>query len=133
MLSAGRETGVDPLRRVFDTALGKLDGSPMDSAPEEIAFLLLPDFPLYAVTPAMEALRLANRVAGRPLYIWSYFSADGGVVHAGNGMAVEATRAVSPQELPATVIVCAGNEPTQHLTRSDIRRSASSSHQNCAF
>src|SRR5262249_23158195 len=84
------------------------------------------DFPLYAVVPATEALRIANQNAGRRLFDWSYLSIAGGAVRASNGMAIDTTRAlgaidptraVGSASLPRMVIVCAGNEPTQHLTR----------------
>lgn len=89
----------------------------MLNGPRRIDFLLLPDFPLYAVVPAIEALRLANQNAGQRLYDWSFLSVSGGAVRASNGMAIEATHAISPKLLPTTLVVCAGNEPMQHLTR----------------
>lgn len=83
----------------------------------EIHFLLLPDFPLYALVPATDALRIANQTAGRRLFDWSFVSASGGQVKANNGMIVDATLSVAACGLPHFVIVCSGNEPTQHLTR----------------
>lgn len=90
-------------------------------------FLLLPDFPLYAVVPATEALRIANQNAGLSLYDWRFVSAKGGTVRAGNGMSIEATAALSatpsPEApLPDALFVCAGNEPTQHLDKALLAR-----------
>jgi AraC family carnitine catabolism transcriptional activator len=82
-----------------------------------IHFLLLPDFPLYALVPATDALRIANQNAGSKLYDWSFVSASGGAVRSNNGMAVDQTLAIAPGLLPECVIVCGGNEPTQHLTK----------------
>lgn len=84
---------------------------------DHIHFLLLPDFPLYALVPATDALRIANQNAGRKLYDWSFVSAEGVAVRANNGMVVDQTLAISSSLLPQCVIVCAGNEPTQHLTK----------------
>jgi AraC family carnitine catabolism transcriptional activator len=92
-----------------------------------IHFLLLPDFPIYAVVPATEALRIANQNAGLTLYDWRFVSANGGPLRAGNGMSIEATLplAIAPQ--PDCLIVCSGNEPMQHLSKvllSGLRRLA---------
>lgn len=83
----------------------------------DICFALLPEFPLYALVPAIEALRLANQNAGETLYEWAFASGDGGQVTAGNGMVIEATRGVSPSYSPGFVVVCAGNDPTRTLRR----------------
>ena len=82
-----------------------------------ICFFLLPDFPLYALVPATDALRIANQNAGERLFDWSFASASGGPVPANNGMTVDETLAIRSGELPPFVIVCAGNEPTQHLSK----------------
>jgi AraC family carnitine catabolism transcriptional activator len=85
--------------------------------PRVIHFLLLPDFPLYAVIPATEALRIANQNAGLALYDWRFASAKGGVVKASNGMSIEATVPIATGPMPDCLIVCSGNEPSQHLER----------------
>lgn len=82
-----------------------------------IHFFLLPDFPLYALVPATDALRIANQNSGERLYDWSFMSAEGGPVRANNGMIVDETLAIATASLPRFVIVCSGNEPTQHLTK----------------
>ena len=89
----------------------------MNQEPLLVHFLLLPDFPLYALVPATEALRIANQNAGVALYDWRFVSARGGAVRAGNGMSVEPTLPIGGAALPGLLIVCGGNEPTQHLTR----------------
>lgn len=89
----------------------------MRTEPRALHFLLLPDFPLYALVPATEALRIANQNAGLQLYDWRFVSAKGGAVRAGNGMSIEATLPIASGLVPDCVIVCGGNEPTQHLTR----------------
>ena len=59
-----------------------------DAAPHRIGFLLIPEFPIYAVIPATEALRIANQNSGRTLFDWRFVSVDGKPVRAGNGMRV---------------------------------------------
>ena len=82
-----------------------------------IHFFLLPDFPLYALVPATDALRIANQNAGERLFDWSFVSAGGGPVRANSGMVIDETLAIGSSILPRFVLVCAGNEPTQHLTK----------------
>lgn len=85
--------------------------------PRTFLFVLLPDFPLYAVVPATEALRIANQNSGLPLYDWRFVSARGGAVRSSNGMAIEATLPIDAAGVPDCIIVCSGNEPTQHLAK----------------
>lgn len=83
--------------------------------PRAFLFVLLPDFPLYGVVPATEALRIANQNSGLSLYDWRFVSARGGAVRSSNGMAIEATLSLDAAGLPDCIIICSGNEPTQHL------------------
>jgi len=85
--------------------------------PERLAFLLLPEFPIYALIPAVEALRIANQNSGRRLYDWQLLSIDGGPVQAGNGMSLSVDEGLAEVRWIPTVIVCAGNHPLQHVNR----------------
>lgn len=80
-------------------------------------FLLLPEFPIYALIPALEALRLANQNRGRKLYNWHLFSTDGKPVKAGNGMSLPVEAAIADVSWFPTVFVFGGNHPTQHVTK----------------
>jgi hypothetical protein len=84
---------------------------------DPIGFLLLPQFPIYALILALESLRLANQNAGRRLFSAHLFGVDGAPVPAGNGMTMTPERAIAEVPFCPTVIVCAGNEPIQHVTR----------------
>lgn len=91
---------------------------PRDGAPvEEIGFLLLPQFPIYALILALEALRIANQCAGRRLFRTPLFSLDGRPVRATNGMELRPDRGIAAVPFCPTVIVVAGNEPLPHLSR----------------
>ena len=76
--------------------------------PRRFGFLLVPRFSLIAFTAAIEPLRLANRVAGRELYAWRLFSADGGPVSASNGVTVAAHGSFTDAKDLDAAIVCAG-------------------------
>jgi AraC family transcriptional regulator, carnitine catabolism transcriptional activator len=85
--------------------------------PERVGFLLLPEFPIYALILALESLRVANQNAGRRLFSTHLFSVDGAPVPAGNGMMLTVEQALAEVPFFPTVIVCAGNRPTQPVTR----------------
>lgn len=89
--------------------------SPDFDRPETVAFLLVPNFSLIAFSSAMEAIRIANRVADRTLYEWVLVSKDGGTVKASNGAVVsadmsmaDAYRQQGPRRRPDMVVVCSG-------------------------
>jgi AraC family carnitine catabolism transcriptional activator len=85
---------------------------------DHLGFVLLPEFPIYALIPALEALRVANQSAGRRLYTWQILSLDGAPVRAGSGMTMSPDAGIDGVTTPPSmVIVCAGNRPTQHITR----------------
>lgn len=81
--------------------------------PEPVGFLLVPRFSMMAFISAVEPLRVANRFAGRTLFSWHIFSADGGPVEASNGMSLAAEAAIDKAAVP-TLIVCAGFDPRAH-------------------
>src|ERR1700748_3234916 len=51
-----------------------------DGRPRRDGFLLLPHFPLMSYASAVEPLRAANHLAGRPLYAWRHIAVTGGVI-----------------------------------------------------
>src|SRR5260370_25504206 len=118
-----RHTTIDAARQLIDNlrqiagVRAARSGPDMYQELNHVHFLLLPDFPLYALVPATDALRIANQNAGSKLYDWSFVSSNGGAVRSNNGMAGDQTLAIGSGPLPECVIVCAGNEPTQHLPK----------------
>ena len=85
--------------------------------PEKLGFLLVPDFSMIGFFSAVEPLRVANRLCGRPLFSWHIFSVDGEPVQASNGMAIVAGAPISAIARFPTVIVCASFEPERHETK----------------
>lgn len=80
-------------------------------------FLLLPEFPLYALVPAMEALRIANQNHGSKLYDWVLMSESGLPVRSGNGMSLSVDARIADVNWLPTVLVFGGNHPIQHLSK----------------
>lgn len=90
----------------------------LDGNTEEIGFFLVPEFPVYALILATEALRVANQNAGRRHFDWHLISVDGGPVNAGSGMPINpdlSIAEVSAAPSLSMVIVCSGNHPLQYI------------------
>ncbi|HQT85460.1 MAG: AraC family transcriptional regulator [Acidiphilium sp. 37-64-53] len=74
-------------------------------------FLTLPDYSMIAVTSAIEALRMANRCAGRSIYSWTVYGLNDTPVAASNCMTMAPTAALdqpSRAAPPDLLFVCGG-------------------------
>lgn len=85
------------------------------AAPEDIHFLLLPEFSMMGLLSAIEPLRVANRFHPG-LYRWHLLSCDGGTVVASNGMSLQAEQAFQNVSGAKTVFVIAGFNPMAHYS-----------------
>ncbi len=86
---------------------------------EVIGFLLVPGFSAMAFFSALEPLRVANRLSGRPLYRWRVYSKDAEAVEASNAMRIVVDAAFGA-ERPPTLIVCSGFEPARSESRKTL-------------
>ncbi|MBM3524867.1 MAG: AraC family transcriptional regulator, partial [Alphaproteobacteria bacterium] len=57
--------------------------------PFTVAFCVLPEFALTSLAVGLDALRVANRMAGRPAFRWSVLSPDGGRIRASCGLTID--------------------------------------------
>jgi AraC family transcriptional regulator, glycine betaine-responsive activator len=71
-------------------------------ASSHFVFFLLPDFSHLAFSCALEPLRIANLVSGKPLYRWTLTSEDGKTATCSNG---------------SVTLVHGGTEPIKHVDR----------------
>lgn len=71
-------------------------------------FLTLHNYSLIALSSAVEALRMANRVAGQEVYEWSLASLDGRPASASNGLSMTPTVALDHIGPANIVFVCGG-------------------------
>jgi AraC family transcriptional regulator, glycine betaine-responsive activator len=78
--------------------------------PVRVAFFLVPQFSMMAFAAAIEPLRSANRVAGKPLFEWLLVSADGSPVTASNGIPVAVGGPLEELGKVEMLVVCAGLE-----------------------
>jgi transcriptional regulator GlxA family with amidase domain len=72
------------------------------------AFLTLPNYSLIAVANALEALRMANRVAGRDIYEFCLATLDGRTATASSGLGLGPTVALDKAGKPEVLFVCGG-------------------------
>ncbi|PRY95125.1 AraC family transcriptional regulator with amidase-like domain [Hasllibacter halocynthiae] len=76
--------------------------------PRRFVFVLLPEFTMLCFAAAVEALRIANRVAGRDLYAWSVRSEGGGTVACSNGVVVGVDGDLGEVGRDDAVFLCGG-------------------------
>jgi len=87
------------------------------TGPHRIAFFLIPEFPIYAVIPATEALRIANSEQRPESLRLELHLARRQSGPRRNGMMVAPDASIEGEPGFTTLIVCAGNHPTQYLDR----------------
>ncbi|TPE50794.1 GlxA family transcriptional regulator [Amaricoccus solimangrovi] len=88
-----------------------------DSRPEPFVFLLVPRFTMIAFASAVEPLRLANKMAGRPLYQWRTLSEEGGLAAASNGIRIQTDGGLGELTRDTTLIVIGGSDVKESVTR----------------
>jgi len=82
-----------------------------DPPPRRITFFLVEGFSHLALACAMEPLRIANRMSGRPLYEWSLASADGASARCSNGTEVRVHAAYPVLGRGQRLFVLSGIDP----------------------
>ena len=89
-----------------------------DNEQQNIAFLLVNDFSMIALTSAIEPLRTANRLSGKLLYKWQSITINGDPAIASNGIAVTPDCAANDRTTPIDALfVCAGLNPDRHTSK----------------
>src|SRR5882762_436723 len=76
----------------------------------QFAFLTLPKYSMIALSNAVEPLRMANILTGKPVYEWSIASLDGTPTVASNGLQLSPTVALDSIKSVDILFVCAGIE-----------------------
>ncbi len=74
----------------------------------EFVFLLCEMFSMMPFAAALEPLRLANRMARRPLYSWRLVSESGVAATASNGVVVQVDGGLEDIPREASIVVCTG-------------------------
>jgi transcriptional regulator GlxA family with amidase domain len=81
---------------------------PSSSKTRRFVFVLLKDFTMLAFASAVEPLRLANQMAGRPLYSWVLAGEGGESVTCSNGTVFKLDTDLAELSRDDTVLVCGG-------------------------
>ena len=71
------------------------------------AFMPLPDFSMIAMMTAIEVLRMANYICGKPVYRWTLVSPRGEAVTSSNGLEMS-TQSITDADMPDIVFVVGG-------------------------
>ncbi len=80
-------------------------------------FLLVERFTLLAFASALEPLRIANRMAGRPVYDWRVLSVDGAPVTCSAGLAVTPDGGLENPARDSTILVVGGLDVRRAATK----------------
>lgn len=89
--------------------------------PYRVGFLLIDNFTLIALATAVEPLRVANTLVGSELYSWKLLTADGGSVHASDGMEVMPDAGLGGDDRFDLVMVVAGVNVFQSFSSAEVR------------
>lgn len=85
--------------------------SPSGRATQSVGFLVVPRFALMSYAAAVEPLRAANLISGKPLYRWWHAAPGGKPVMASNGLAILPDIGVGTDRNVDMLFVCAGGNP----------------------
>ena len=85
--------------------------------PKRFVFLLLEDFTLHSLAGAVDALRIANRMAGTELYSWRLIGEDGDTVTCSAGISMNIDGGLDELNRDDMVMVCGGVDVGKASTR----------------
>ena len=86
------------------------------NSPQNIGFLLTPQFSMIAFTAAIEPLRIANRLARQELFEWQLFTTDGLPVKASNHVEFNPEGKLDEKSKFDALFVCSGVRAYDHLS-----------------
>ncbi len=85
--------------------------------PVRFGFLLMPQYSMIAFSCAIEPLRMANRLSGKPLYEWPLITMDGETTPASNGLMITPDHAIDKLPQLDVIFVCAGLDVTNSYSK----------------
>jgi transcriptional regulator GlxA family with amidase domain len=81
---------------------------PADETPQRFVFVLLENFTMLSFASAIEALRIANRMAGHKIYSWSIVGEGGDYVQCSAGTAFRLDSDLEELDRDDIVMICGG-------------------------
>ncbi len=91
------------------------------SPPEHIGFLLLEKFSSLCLANALEPLRAANLIAGRPLYSWTLYSQGGNDVPSSSGLTTGPTEKLPDASETDTLFVVSSYDYKRQISKPLLR------------
>ncbi|MEO0990610.1 MAG: GlxA family transcriptional regulator [Pseudomonadota bacterium] len=88
-----------------------------EEAPRRFVFVLMDQFTLLSFSAAVEALRIANRMAGHTLYEWTLTGEGGGTVACSAGPTFQLDHDLIEVRREDTVLICGGVDVQSATTR----------------
>ena len=85
--------------------------------PRRFIFVLLDQFTMLCFASAVEALRIANRMAGQDLYAWRIAGEGGGSIQCSNGVMFQVDMDLEEVSRDDTVLICGGVDIQSATTR----------------
>ncbi|MEM6693764.1 MAG: GlxA family transcriptional regulator [Pseudomonadota bacterium] len=90
---------------------------PRGSAPRRFVFVLLEQFSMLSFASAVEALRIANRMAGKTHYTWRILGEGGGQIRSSVGVAFDLEGDLEELSRDDTVVLCGGIDVQEASTK----------------
>ena len=88
-----------------------------EEAPRRFVFVLMDQFTMLSFSAAVEALRIANRIAGHTLYEWTLTGEGGGTVACSAGPTFQLDHDLIEVRREDTVLICGGVDVQAATTR----------------
>jgi putative intracellular protease/amidase len=82
--------------------------SNQQGGPRRFAFVLIEEFSLLSFAAALDALRIANRMSGKPLYSWTVLGESADIVFCSAGTSFRVDDGLVELKRDDTVILCGG-------------------------
>ena len=114
----------------------KATQSVKDRPPRRFVFLLLDNFTMLAFASAIEPLRIANRVAGTPIYSWALAGENGREAVCSNGASFRVDMGLEDIDRDDILLVCGGIDVQKSTTKAVLnwlRRVARPTSRYAAF
>jgi transcriptional regulator GlxA family with amidase domain len=115
--------------RNMSTASLRARSTASDAPPKRFIFVLLDKFTMLSFSCAIEPLRLANYVAGKPLYTWKLAGENGREATCSNGATFKLDMGLEEVDREDVILVCGGidiqkatTKPVLNWLRREARR-----------
>jgi transcriptional regulator GlxA family with amidase domain len=85
--------------------------------PKHYVFVLLDRFTMLCFASAVEALRIANRMSGKPLYKWTLAGDGGDIAHCSAGIGFKLDTDLAELSRDDTILICGGIDVQSATTK----------------